>query len=152
MNNIYMDRSNLEKKEVDAVLKQKLKAYVYDILGCCIDVRKELGCWLNEYMYQEALSIALTHKEIPFIKEYRFSTIFQGVKLQHCHQVDFFIKGNVFLECKAVAALITEQRQQLWNYLRLAKVPIGILYNFAPSRDQCEKYYYDIKTGDMRLF
>ena len=28
--------------------KTQLKSYVYDIIGCCQDVHKELGPWLNE--------------------------------------------------------------------------------------------------------
>lgn len=33
--------------------------------------------------------------------------------------------------------------QQLWNYMRLSGIRIGILYNFAPIKDQCERYYFD---------
>ena len=39
------------------VLKQ-LKSYVYDIIGCCQEVHKELGPWLNEYIYQDALKLS----------------------------------------------------------------------------------------------
>ena len=44
------------------------------------------------------------------------------------------------------------KRQQLWNYMRLTKISIGILYNFAPVHDQCERYYLDNKTGNMYAF
>jgi hypothetical protein len=44
------------------------------------------------------------------------------------------------------------QRQQLWNYMRLTKVPIGILINFAPAHDQCEHYYLDTSTNTMFMF
>ena len=36
----------------------RLKSHVYDVIGCCLDVHKELGPWLNEYIYQEALKVA----------------------------------------------------------------------------------------------
>jgi len=60
--------------------------------------------------------------------------------------MDFLCKGKVAVECKAISSLGVEQRQQLWNYMRLTNTPIGILYNFAPVKDQCEKYYYDVAT------
>ena len=44
------------------------------------------------------------------------------------------------------------QRQQLWNYMRLTKVTIGILINFAPAHDQCEHYYLDTPTNTMFMF
>lgn len=139
-------------KEIDLNLANKLKAYVFDIIGCSIAVRKEMGPWLNEYVYQDALEIALNEKDIPFIREYRFHTAFHGHTLGHHHQVDFFVKNKVFIECKAVSALTTDHRQQLWNYMRLTNIHIGILYNFAPTRDQCEKYFYDTDSGTMSLF
>ncbi|MBR5395168.1 MAG: hypothetical protein IK144_08825 [Bacteroidaceae bacterium] len=40
----------------------QLKSHVYDIIGCCQDVHKELGPWLNEYVYQEALKVAFEEK------------------------------------------------------------------------------------------
>ena len=66
--------------------------------------------------------------------------------------MDFYVRGKVFIECKAVASLGPEQRQQLWNYMRLTKVRIGILYNFAPIRDQSEHYYLDTNTNIMYFF
>ena len=36
--------------------------------------------------------------------------------------------------------------------MRLTNTPIGILYNFAPVKDQCEKYYYDVKTKTITAF
>ena len=102
----------------------QLKSHVYDIVGCCQEVHSVLGPWLNEYVYQEALQVSFDEKQIPYEKEYYFQ----------------------------VSSIGIEQRQQLWNYMRLAKVPIGILYNFAPVKDQCEKYYYDDTTKTIMAF
>lgn len=66
--------------------------------------------------------------------------------------MDFLCKGNVVVGCKAIAALGTEQRQQLWNYMRLTNTPTGVLFNFAPFKDQCEKYYYDVNTKTIAAF
>ena len=129
-----------------------LKSHVYDIIGCCQDVHKELGPWLNEYIYQEALKMSFEEKQVTFVKEYYFQVSFHGRPLEHKHYIDFLCKGNVAVECKAISSLGAEQRQQLWNYMRLANIPIGILYNFAPVRDQCEKYYYDAKSKTISAF
>lgn len=130
----------------------RLKSHVYDIIGCCQEVHKELGPWLNEYIYQEAMNISLEEKQIPFKKEYYFQVSYHGHSLSHKHYMDFLCKGDVVLECKAISSIGTEQRQQLWNYMRLSNLPIGILYNFAPVKDQCEKYYLDMKTKSIVAF
>ena len=133
-------------------LVTRLKLHVYDILGCCQDVHKELGPWLNEYIYQEALKFSFEEKQVPFVKEYYFQVSYHGHPLSHKHYMDFLCKGDVALECKAIASLGVEQRQQLWNYMLLTNTAVGILYNFAPVKDQCEKYYYDVNTKTITAF
>ena len=55
----------------DPVLCQKLKQWCYDINGCCLEVHKGLGPFLNEYMYQDALEIMLEERQVvPFTREY----------------------------------------------------------------------------------
>ena len=126
-----VDTLNLNPEQLS-----KLKSHVYDIIGCCQEVHRELGPWLNEYVYQE----------------YYFQVSYHGHPLSHKHYMDFLCKGNVAVECKAITSIGGEQRQQLWNYMRLTNTPIGILFNFAPVRDQCEKYYYDQKTKTITAF
>ena len=111
-----------------------------------------MGPFLNEYMYQEALDISLEENGIEKVKEYYFSVTYHGRQIQHKHYVDFLVNNDVLVECKAVECLGSQQRQQLWNYMRLTKICIGILYNFAPVHDQCERYYLDKDTGNMYLF
>lgn len=133
-------------------LAVKLKNYCYDITGCCQIVHNDMGPFLNEYMYQDALEIAFQEKNIPAVREFYFSVEFHGQRINHKHHVDFLVKDNMVIECKAVAALGPEHRQQLWNYMRLTKVQIGILYNFAPIKDQSERYYLDFEQNVMYVF
>ena len=137
---------------IDAEAITQLKSHIFDVIGCCQEVHRELGPWLNEYIYQEALKMALEEKEVPFVKEYYFQVSYHGQPLSHKHYMDFLCKGDIALECKAISAVGIEQRQQLWNYMRLTNTPIGILYNFAPVKDQCEKYHYDVKTKTISVF
>ena len=104
-------------------LLSQLKSHIYDILGCCQEVHKELGPWLNEYVYQEALSISFGEKRIPFEKEYYFQVSYHGHLLDHKHYMDFLCKGNVVVECKAISSLGAEQRQQDVHHVRPAPMP-----------------------------
>jgi len=138
--------------EADAVLAEKLKQFCYDLNGCCQTVHSELGPFLNEYMYQDALKVVLDERQIPNQKEYYFSVEFHGQRISHKHYVDFLCKDKAIVECKAVESLAPEHRQQLWNYMRLTKIRIGILWNFAPMHDQSEHYYLDPDTDSMYTF
>ena len=135
--------------------KEQLKQIVYPVIGACQEVHRELGAFLNEYMYQDAMAIELGLRGIPFEKEFLFKADYKGHAIEHKHYVDFKVvngSDDVLLECKAVDHLVDEHRQQLWNYMRLSGVCVGVLYNFAPIMAQCEKYYYDASTGKMLAF
>jgi len=138
--------------DVHPELGAKLKQRCYAINGVCATVHRELGPFLNEYMYQDALQILLDEQQIPYRREYYFTVAFHGKPIQHKHFVDFLINGDILLECKAVDKLAAEHRQQLWNYMRLTGKQIGILYNFAPPMDQAEHYYLDTQDGMMYMF
>lgn len=133
-------------------LLEQVRHDCYPVNGCCQAVHRELGPYLNEYMYQEALAIALADAQVPFQKEYYFTAQFRGHTLKHRHFADFRIGDSILLECKAVSTLCDAHRQQLWNYMRLSRQPIGILWNFTPVRDQSEHYYLDLHTNIMYFF
>ena len=138
--------------DINPELCQTLRKYCFPLLGCCQEVHREMGPFLNEYLYQDALEISFHHAAIPFIREYSFKVRFMNEELNHTHRVDFFVQDKVFVECKAVDTIGKEHRQQLWNYMRLTGVTIGILYNFAPYKDQCERYYLDVSHKTIYAF
>ena len=140
---------------MENAIKDILKQTVYPVIGACQEVHKQLGPFLNEYMYQDALAIELNLRNITFDKEYYFSAEYKGYTIDHRHFADFRIMNGgtpIILECKAVEHIADVHRQQLWNYMRLAGINYGVLYNFAPVYAQCEKYYYDTQTSKMIAF
>ncbi|MCR5132203.1 MAG: GxxExxY protein [Prevotella sp.] len=141
-----------EKQELDSELREKLKRFVFEVVGCCQAVHQEQGPELTEYVYQDSLKIAFEQAGIKYQKEYHFTPYFRGIKLEHRLFVDFLCKDKIFLECKAIEKIGVHERLQLWNYMRVAGIRIGILYNFAPVLDECEKYYYDPETRSIYTF
>lgn len=130
---------------------EELKHKCYAINGCLAQVHSDLGPFLTEYIYQDALQILLDEKQIPYQREYYFKIAYRGKQIEHKHYLDFLIEDSIIIECKAVEKLCIEHRQQLWNYMRLSGKQLGILYNFGPIKDQSEHYYLG-KDGTMYMF
>ena len=135
----------------------ELKKHVYDIVGALHAVHDELGPGINEYCYQEALAMELSDRCIIFEREKTFHPFYKGRPMDAEYRIDFLCKGDVIVECKAVSALTSTHRTQLFNYMRLLKMPCGIIVNFYPKFAAIERYFYDpgireILTSDGNPF
>jgi hypothetical protein len=67
------------------------------------------------------------------------------------YQMDMVVKDDVIVELKSVSKLIPAHRAQLFNYMRLTRMPIGLLINFGQSRLQGERYGLIAETNECVL-
>lgn len=67
------------------------------------------------------------------------------------YQMDLVVQNDVIVELKSVSKLIPAHRAQLFNYMRLTRMPIGLLINFGQSKLQGERYGLDPLTNECFL-
>lgn len=127
----------------------KLKNHIYDVVGAIHEVHKELGPGLSEYCYQEGLQMQLGEQQIVFQREKVFHPTYHGRLLHAEYRMDFLCKEDIIVECKSVTDLVNNHRAQLFNYMRLSKLPCGILVNFAPIFAKIERYFYDDELKEI---
>lgn len=70
-----------------------------------MEVHNELGCGFLEPVYQEALSIVLKEKQIPFVKEKVLDIEFRGKLLDKKYVADFICFNEIIVELKATDGL-----------------------------------------------
>ena len=126
-----------------------LKKHLYDIVGAIYEVHTELGAGLNEYCYQEGLQMQLEEQKTPYHREMTFHPSYHGQPMQATYRVDFICKDDIIVECKAVDDLTNNMRSQLYNYMRLLKLPCGIIVNFASKTVNVERYFFDKETNEI---
>ncbi len=63
--------------------------------------------------------------------------------MQAVFRLDFICKENIIVECKSVPELVKNHRAQPFNYMRILKMPCGVLVNFLPQTAAVERYFYD---------
>ena len=107
------------------------KNEVYDIIGACFDVYKELSCGLSEPIYQEALEIEFNLRGIPFEREKELVVYYKGRKLRKKYIADFVCYDDIIVELKALDNVTSKEVSQLLNYLHITKYPLGLLVNFG---------------------
>lgn len=103
----------------------------FQIIGCCMEVHRELGKGHSEVIYKDALQIELARKQIAFVREKEYAIAYKGVVLPHKYFADFVVLDKIILETKAVESLTESHIKQTLNYLAAAKLKLGLLINFG---------------------
>ena len=129
----------------------QLANVVYDIIGAAMEVHREYGYGISEGIYHEALCMELDNYGYKKETECDLPVYYKGQLLEKRFRMDIVVEDDIIVELKAVDAILSEHRAQLYNYLRLTKKPIGVLINFGKVL-RAEKYIYDPDTNEVSYF
>jgi GxxExxY protein len=107
------------------------RAEVFQLIGFCMEIHRELGKGHDEVIYKDDLVIELSRAQIPYSREKNYEVIYQGVLLPHRYYADFVVWDKILFEAKAVQALTDSHTKQVLNYLAASKLRLGLLANFG---------------------
>jgi len=107
---------------------------VETVIGCAIDVHRELGPGLLETAYSPCLALELKEKGISYRTEVSVPLRYKSVLVDPAYRVDFLIEGWLVVEVKAVEHIIPVHVAQVVTYLRLLKARQGLIMNFHARR------------------
>lgn len=110
--------------------KYKYSDLTGKIIGCAMEVHKQLGNGFQEVIYQRALDIEFANNHINSSREYEMPIYY---KQEHIgtRRVDFLIDDVVSVELKALTKLEDVHLAQAINYLEAYDLEIGLLINFG---------------------
>ena len=103
------------------------------VIGCAIEVHKNLGPGLKEDSYENALCEALARQNIRYDRERTFPVAYQGVRVGK-YRPDLIVENAVVVEVKSVDRLIPVFTSQVISYLKITKLRIGLILNFNCPR------------------
>jgi len=100
------------------------------VIGCAIEVHRELGPGLLESTYEQCLAYELGHAGIGFKLQHALPVRYKGLRLDCGYRIDVLVEDSVILELKSVETILPIHEAQLLTYMKLADVRIGLLINF----------------------
>ena len=106
------------------------------VIGCALEVHRNLGPGLLESTYRQCLACELSHAEILFQMEAPLPVRYKDILLDCGYRIDLLVRGELIVEIKSVEALLPIHQAQILTYMRLVNVPIGLLINFNVTRLQ----------------
>ena len=108
-----------------------LKEEGYELMGAAFEVYNQLGYGMAEEIYQQSLEIELGMRNIPFQSKTELTVFYKERQLETRYKPDLFVFGAIVVELKAVVELMPDHEAQLFNYMRIARQPVGYLINFG---------------------
>ena len=100
------------------------------VIGCAIEVHRNLGPGLLESTYQQCLAHELGINDIAFKIEHPLPVVYKDIRLDCGYRIDLFVEDQIIVELKSVEKLLPIHEAQLLTYLKLANVKQGFLINF----------------------
>jgi GxxExxY protein len=109
---------------------QRVNALTERIIGFCIEIHRALGPGLLESAYEECLCFELASAGIRFERQKPLPVEYKGVRLDCGYRLDLVVEGTIVVELKAIEKVLPIHEAQLLTYLKLTKLPLGLLINF----------------------
>ena len=100
------------------------------IIGCAIEVHKQLGPGLLETSYEACLMHELTTNKIFAKNQVCLPISYKGELIQAGYRLDILIPNRLIIELKAVDKLAPIHTAQIITYLKLSNIKTGLLINF----------------------
>ena len=116
---------------VDAADVQLLgSALTRKVIGCAMKVHERLGPGLLEVIYRQALMRELKKAGLSAVAEVAIDVEYDDVLLECGFRADVIVESRLLLELKAVERLLPIHSAQLLTYMKVSRLPVGLLINF----------------------
>lgn len=116
----------------------KHSALTARVIGCAMEVHRQLGNGFQEVIYQRALAIEMRLQGVSFVREKEMEIFYKGEDIG-TRRVDFLVEGVVSVELKALVELEAVHLAQAINYLEAYNLEVGLLINFGNTSLQYKR-------------
>ena len=115
-----------------------LKDETHAVVGCAIEVLNGLGHGLHEKPYENALVVEFHHRGIPCLQQPCYPVLWRDVKVGEFIP-DLIAFERIIVDAKTIERITDHERGQMLNYLRITRLPLGIILNFKHRRLEWER-------------
>ena len=112
------------------VTQKHINEIAYIIVGCAIEVHKQIGPGLLESVYQSCFVEELKANHLDVKTQVQIPVHYKGKNLGNILKLDLLVNDLIIIELKSVEMIIPLFKAQLLSYLKLTGKPKGLLINF----------------------
>lgn len=100
------------------------------IIGCAIEVHRNLGPGLLESAYKVCLEYEMRKQGLKVEREKPIPLCYDDLTIECAYRLDLLVDDSVVVEIKSVEKLEDVHLSQVITYLRLTECEVGLLINF----------------------
>jgi|SRR6516165_7965099 GxxExxY protein len=100
------------------------------IVAAAFRVHRGLGPGLFESVYEMVLARELEKRGLRVAPQQSMPVVFEGTRFKAGFRADLVVNESVIVEIKSVSEILAVHKKQLWTYLRLTGMHLGLLINF----------------------
>ncbi|HAV13764.1 MAG TPA: GxxExxY protein [Opitutae bacterium] len=112
------------------------------VIGCAIQVHRQLGPGFIESIYEKALIIELQNCNFEVQSQEECHVYYDGIQVG-THRYDLLIEGQLLLELKAISSLHDIDFARTRSYLKALDLNHALLLNFATMPLTIKRVIYD---------
>ena len=112
------------------VTKKFLNELTFQVLGCAIEVHKQLGPGLLETVYEKCFVRELNIKGLANESQLCVPIVYKGLQLDAQLRLDVLVESTLCVELKAQEGILPVHGAILLSYMQMLQKPKGILINF----------------------
>ena len=113
-----------------SLTKEDVTDLSYRVVGCAIEVHKQLGPGLLESVYEKCLKHELELQGYNVKQQVVVPVRYKGIEMDTELRLDLLVNDIIVLELKAIERVLPVHEAQLLTYMKLLKKPQGLLINF----------------------
>ena len=100
------------------------------VIGCAINVHRELGPGLLESAYEQCLQYELEQVGMLVCRQVSLPINYKGLILKQGYRIDLLVQNKLVVELKAVEAIADIHIAQVLTYLKFGEYKLGLILNF----------------------
>ena len=114
------------------------------IIGCAIEVHRQLGPGLLEGTYESAMCIELAAAGLSYVKQPIFPVVYKEQVIGE-YRLDLIVEDTVVIEIKSVERFDPIFEAQVLTYLKVTGKRVGLLINFNSRlvKDGIRRFIFD---------
>ena len=102
-------------------------------VDCGFHIHRDLGPGMLESAYEALLAEALRQSGCEVERQIAVPLKYMGVVVDNAFKIDLLVERRLVIELKSVERLAPVHGKQVLTYLRLMRLPLGLLMNFGQA-------------------